>query len=297
MRVGIFVAPRTIDEGVAEVRSVAESGLASVWVPQIFSFDALTLLAIVGREVDGIDLGTSVVPTYPRHPMMLAAQALTTQDACGGRLTLGIGLSHQVVIENMFGYSFDRPARHMREYLSALMPLLRDRRVGFEGETLKAMGQLQLPPEVAPPRVVLAALAPRMLQLAGTVADGTVTWMVGPKTLGSHIVPRITAAADEAQRPSPRVVCALPTAVTDDEAEARERAGNAFSVYNGLPSYRAMLDLEGAEGPRDVAIIGDESSVSAQIQGVFAQGATEFVAVPFGERDRTKALLSALAHA
>lgn len=295
MRIGIFTAPRTIEDGVAEARWAATSGLASFWVPQIFSYDALTFLAIAGREVDGIELGTSVVPTYPRHPMALAGQALTTQEACGGRMTLGIGLSHQVVIEGMFGYSFDRPARHMREYLSALMPLLRDRRVGFEGSTLKAMGQLQFPPDLPAPPVLLAALAPRMLELAGSVADGTVTWMVGPKTLGAHIVPSITAAADEAGRPGPRIVCALPVAVTDDEAEARERAGNAFAIYNGLPSYRAMLDREGAEGPRDVAIIGDEASVRSQIEQVFAQGATEFVGVPFVEQDRTKALLSEIA--
>lgn len=294
MRVGVFNAPRTISDGVAEARWAADAGIHSFWAPQIFSHDALTLLACIGREVDGIELGTSVVPTYPRHPMMLAAQALTTLEACGGRLVLGIGLSHQVVIENMFGYSFERPVRHMREYLEALLPLLRDRRVGFQGETLKAMGQLAFA-DVAPPPVLLAALAPRMLELAGSVADGTVTWMVGPKTLGSHIVPRITAAADAAGRPSPRVVCALPTAVTDDEAATRERAGNSFAVYNGLPSYRAMLDREGAEGPRDVAIVGDEAAVRARIEEVFAQGATEFVAVPFAEPDRTKALLADIA--
>jgi F420-dependent oxidoreductase-like protein len=294
MRIGIFIAPRTIDEGVAEVRWAAQAGLSSAWVPQIFSFDALTLLAVIGREVDGIELGTSVIPTYPRHPIVLAGQALTTQEAIGGRLALGIGLSHQVVIENMFGYSFERPARHMKEYLSALMPLLRDRAVAFEGETLKAAGRLQFG-EIKPPQVLLAALAPRMLELAGSVADGTVTWMTGPKTIGGHITPSITAAAEKAGREEPRVVCALPIAVTDDVDDARERAGNAFSIYNGLPSYRAMLDREGADGPRDVAIVGDEATVRGQIEDVFAQGATEFVGVPFVERDRTKALLSEIA--
>jgi F420-dependent oxidoreductase-like protein len=237
-----------------------------------------------------------VIPTYPRHPIVLAGQALTTQEAIGGRLVLGIGLSHQVVIENMFGYSFERPARHMKEYLSALMPLLRDRAVGFEGETLKAAGRLQFG-ETKPPQVLLAALAPRMLELAGGVADGTVTWMTGPKTIGAHIAPSITAAAEKAGRSEPRVVCALPVAVTDDEAEARERAGNAFSIYNGLPSYRAMLDREGADGPSDVAIVGNEATVVEAIKDVFAQGATDFVAVPFVERDRTKALLSEIARA
>jgi F420-dependent oxidoreductase-like protein len=224
---------------------------------------------------------------------VLAIQALTTQAATGGRLTLGIGLSHQIVVENMWGYSFDKPVRHMTEYLSALLPLMRDKSVSFSGETLKAAGQLQIG-DVAPPPVLLAALAPKMLALAGSVADGTITWMTGPKTLGSHIVPRITRSADDAGRSSPRIVAALPVAVTEDESAARERAGQVFAIYGHLPSYRAMLDREGAEGPPSVAIVGDESSVRSQIEQVFAQGATEYVAVPFFEQKRTLELLATL---
>lgn len=286
MRIGLFVQTQGLDELVADVRTAADMGFASAWTPQIFGLDALTALAVAGREVPGIDFGTAVVPTYTRHPVAMAISALTTQAACNGRLTLGLGLSHQVVVEHMWGYSFDRPARHMREYLSALLPLLRDKSVGFEGETLKAMTQLQIG-DVPAPQVVIAALAPRMLSLAGKVADGTVTWMTGPKTVGAHIVPHVTQAADDAGRPSPRVVVALPTAVTDDESAARERAATAFAIYGSLPSYRAMLDKEGAEGPPDVAIVGDEASVRAQIEEIFAQGATEFVVVPFMDRERT----------
>lgn len=293
MRVGVFIGEQRLDEFVSNVRMVADAGFASAWAPQIFGLDALTSLSVAGREVPGIDLGTAVVPTYPRHPTVLACQALTTQAATDGRLTLGIGLSHQVVIEGMWGMDFSKPARHMREYLSALLPLLRDKAVAFEGQTIKAMGQLQI--DVSPPpQVLLAALAPRMLGLAGSMCDGTVTWMTGPKTIGSHIVPSITQAADDAGRPSPRVVVALPVAVTDDEAAARERAANAFVIYGQLPSYRAMLDREGVPTPADVAIVGNESSVRAQIEQLFAQGATEFVAVPFVERERTLEVLAGL---
>jgi alkanesulfonate monooxygenase SsuD/methylene tetrahydromethanopterin reductase-like flavin-dependent oxidoreductase (luciferase family) len=133
-----------------------------------------------------------------------------------------------------------------------------------------------------------------MLHLAGTQTDGTITWMTGPKTVGSHIVPHLTRAADEAGRPSPRVIVALPVAVADDEAAARERASRAFAIYGGLPSYRAMLDREGAEGPADVAIVGDAASVRAQIEQVFAQGATEFVASPFHETERTLEVVAGL---
>jgi F420-dependent oxidoreductase-like protein len=194
MRIGIFSgAVRDVNGAVEAARQAADEGFHTYWLPQIFSIDALTALAIVGREVPGIELGTSVVPTYPRHPMVLAQQALTTQNASGGRLVLGIGLSHQVVVEGMWGYSFDKPARHMREYLEALVPLLRGEAVSVEGQTLKAMGQLDVA-DTSPVPVLLAALAPRMLQLAGGVADGTVTWMTGRSTLESHIVPSITAA-------------------------------------------------------------------------------------------------------
>lgn len=286
MRIGVFHQSQRLDDFVADVRAAAELGFVSAWAPQVFGLDALTALAVAGREVQGIDFGTAVVPTYTRHPMAMAISALTTQAACDGRLTLGIGLSHQVVVENMWGHSFERPARHMKEYLSALRPLLRDKSVAFEGETLKAMGQLQTG-DVPAPQVVVAALAPRMLALAGELADGTVTWMTGPKTVGAHVVPRINEAADKAGRPSPRVVVGLPTAATDDEAAARERAATVFAIYGGLPSYRAMLDREGAEAPADVAIVGDEASVRAQIEELFAQGATEFILVPFMERERT----------
>src|SRR5205807_7560092 len=213
MRYGAMIdTSLSVDGVVAQVRGAAEAGFTSAWVAQIFGYDALTLLAVVGREVPDIELGTAVVPTYPRHPVMLAAQALTTQAATGRRLVLGIGLSHQLVIEGIFGYSFDRPARHMREYLSALMPLLRGEAVSYKGETLSAATMAPLDVKADPPPVLLAALGPAMLRLAGQQTDGTVTWMTGPTTIASHIVPSITTAANDAGRPAPRVAVRLSVA-------------------------------------------------------------------------------------
>jgi F420-dependent oxidoreductase-like protein len=282
---------------IEQAHDVAERGFVSAWMSQIFGFDALTALAVVGSHVPRIELGTAVVPTYPRHPMMLAAQALTVDSATDHRLILGIGLSHQIVIESMLGYSFDKPARHMREYLSILMPLLHSGSASFAGETLKANVTVSVPGGRAMP-VLLAALAPTMLKLAGSVADGTVTWMTGPGTVESHIVPRITAAAAEAGKPSPRVVVGLPVCVTDDPDAARELAAKVFSVYGQLPSYRAMLDKEGAAGPADVAIVGTEEAVAKGVQRVAAAGATDFLATPYGsskERHATIELLTGLA--
>jgi F420-dependent oxidoreductase-like protein len=294
MQIGVFLDSQEIDDFVTRVAGLHEAGFPSAWAPQVFGIDALTALAVAGREVPEIALGTAVVPTFPRHPSALAVQALTTQTASKGRLTLGIGLSHQMVVENMWGISFDKPARHMKEYLSALMPQLHEKSVSFKGETITAMGQLQVSHDIPAPPVLVAALGPRMLKIAGTLADGTITWMTGTKTVSGHIVPAITAAADGAGKPAPRVVVALPVSVTDDEAAARERASTVFAIYGHLPSYRAMLDREGAEGPADVAIVGDAASVAAQIEAVFAAGATEFVAVPFFEPKPTLDVLQGL---
>lgn len=289
---------RPIPEVVEQVQRMADAGLASASVSQIFGYDALTLLAVVGQQVPDIELVTGVVPIYPRHPIMLAAQALTVQAATGGRLTLGIGLSHQIVIENMFGYSFARPARHMREYLSALVPLLNGEQVAYKGETVTAATMAPLEIDAPAPPVLVAALGPTMLEIAGTLADGTSTWMTGPATVASHVAPTITAAAAAAGRPAPRIAVGLPVCVTDDPDAARERAATVFAIYGTLPSYRAMLDREQAGGPGDVAIVGDEAAVAAQIARVAEAGATEFVGSLYGraeEQARGFALISSLA--
>ena len=300
MRIGILLGdtggPDPLGSLLTSARQAAEDGFPSVWVPHIFGLDALIALAVVGREVPAIELGTAVIPTYPRHPLLMAQQALTTQAATGGRLLLGIGLSHQVVIETMLGYTYERPARHMREYLDVLLPALRQETVDVDGDTLRAHGAITVG-GAAPCPVLLAAMGPRMLRLAGGVADGTVTWMTGARTVADHIVPALTAAATEAGRPSPRVVVGLPICVTDDVEGVRRRAARAFALYGQLPAYRAMLDREGAEGPAEVVVCGDEASVREQLDALEDAGTTEFLASEFGgsdeERERTRALLSA----
>jgi F420-dependent oxidoreductase-like protein len=299
MRIGIFAGHTVngpIDKIVDTARAAHDDGLASFWLPQTFGFDVLSALAVVGREVPDIELGTAVVPTYPRHPVVLAQQALTTQSIVGGRLTLGIGLSHQPVIEGMFGLSFEHPVRHAREYLEILVPLVREGRISYEGETITANAAVDVR-GATPFPILLAALGPRMLELAGTLVDGTVTWMTGPRTVEDHIVPTISAAAAAAGRRSPRVAVGLPVCVTGDPSGARERAAEMFQLYGTLPSYRAMLDREGAEGPADVAIVGDEAAVRAALEHLGAIGATDFAANIFGsadERDATYTLLRSL---
>jgi 5,10-methylenetetrahydromethanopterin reductase len=279
-----------------QLQQAAGDGFASAWMSNIFGVDALTALAVAGSQVPGIELGTAVVPTYPRHPAVLAQQALTVSLALGGRLALGIGLSHRIVIEDMYGYGFERPARHMSEYLSILLPLLDGEKAAFDGETMRANIGLSVPRPGRVP-VLLAAMGPAMLRLAGQRADGTILWMTGPATVRDYIAPAITQAAEAAGRPAPRVVCILPVCVTDDPGQARARAAEIFAIYGQLPSYRAMLDREGAAGPADIAIAGDEDTVSAQITALADAGVTDFVALEFArgeEHRRTRALLKSL---
>ena len=300
MRIGVSqdepAGPEALTRLRDQLQHAADDGFASYWMSNIFGLDALTALAVAGSQVPGIELGTAVVPTYPRHPAVLAQQALTVATAVGGRLTLGIGLSHKIVIEDMYGYSFDRPARHMREYLEVLLPLLDGKQVSFQGETLSAGIGLSTPSPGRVP-VLLAAMAPQMLRLAGQRTDGTVLWMTGPATVRDYIVPAITEAAQAAGRPSPRVVCILPVCVTGDTDGARDAANRVLSIYGQLPSYRAMLDREGAEEPGDIALIGDEQAVAGKIGVLEESGVTDFVAAQFSRGDdaeRTRALLKSL---
>ena len=302
LRIGSMIdVDRPVADVVAQVRRFADAGFDHAFASQVFGPDALTLLAVVGSQVPGIELGTGVVPVHARHPMMLAQQALTVQALTGNRLLLGIGLSHQVVVENMWGMSYAKPGSYMREYLASLMPLLHGETVHSAGEqvTTHAFAPLDIP-GVSPPPVLVAALGPAMLKLAGTVADGTITWMTGTKTISSHISPSIRAAAEAAGRPEPRVVVALPMVVTEDVDGAKERVNALFSIYPNLPSYRAMLDKEGADAAADIGFIGDEESVVASIGALADAGATDFVAGIVGdeaERARGFKLLSELARA
>ena len=285
MRIGIGIGEISnerpgIGDLIAQAQRAERDGFASAWFANIFGVDAIMMAALCGRSTKTIELGTGVVPTFPRHPVAMAQQALTAQAACDGRFTLGIGLSHQVVIEMMLGLSYARSYSHMRDYLAVLAPLIRQGAVSHSGSEYRVNANLTVP-GATPCPILVAALAPKMLALAGTVADGTITWMTGPKTLRDHTIPRINEAAAAAGRPAPRVVVGLPVAVTTEVAAAREAAGRIFQIYGGLPSYRAMLDREGADGPADVAMVGDESAVGEQIEQLRAIGVTDFLASPY----------------
>lgn len=297
MRIGCYVSDRgaTVDEIVVAARTVAEHGMPTAWASDVGSWDALTTLAAVGREVPGLELATGVVVSHSRHPLTLAAQALTVQSAVGNRLTLGVGVSHQYVVEGQFGYSFDRPARHLREYLSALTPLLHGESVDFHGETLTAVGDL-VTPGATPPAVLVGALGSAMLRVAGELADGTVTVWAGPHTIAEHIAPTIAKAA--VGRTTPRIVAGALVAVTSDPEALRDSVSLQFAASGNVPHYQATFAREGVSGAGETAILGGEAEVERQIRRLFNAGATELLALPTGsarERARTIELLAGLA--
>ena len=286
-----------IDATVKNLAQLRDEGFRRVWMAQLpYDPDLLTILAVAFHEVDTSQMGSGVLPIQVQHPTQLAQRALTLNAIAGGRFSLGIGMSHRMVTEQMWGISYEKPLRRMREYLDGLLPLLAGQAADAVGETVTTRGALQIP-GAPTPDVYIAALGPQMLRLAGRRTAGTLTWMTGPKTLAEHVGPTLREAAAEAGRPETavRVAASLPVAVTDDIAAARARAAQEFAIYGQLPSYRAMLDREGYSGPEDAAIIGDENTVSERLDELAKAGVDEFAAVTFDPteegRARTRALL------
>jgi 5,10-methylenetetrahydromethanopterin reductase len=264
LRMGLGYGAGTGLSDVSEVRDEAiwaeAAGFESFWVSQVFGVDPIVALAAVGAAVpDLAELGTSVVPLTGRHPLALAAQARTAQSAVGGRFTLGIGASHQIVTEGFFGEPYERAFSRTSEFLAALLPLLNGGPADVDGDHIFAKGWLDLEAEPVP--VLLAALGPRMLELAGHITDGTSVGSCGPRTIAAHIVPTITAAAERAGRPCPRVLALVGVCVTNDPSSLRIHGRQKSAMYDTFPSYRAALDREGVDSGADLILAGTPDDI------------------------------------
>lgn len=303
MRIGLSGGGSSLDRMIEQAKEAEADGFTSLWYAGAIGGDPLIAMAMAGRASSSIELGTSVLQTYTRHPVLMAQQALAVAGAVtGGRFTLGIGVSHRPAIEDAYGLDYRRPAAHMREYLSVLAPLLRGDRVSFDGDVFRVRADFRASKPEQPVPVLVAALGTYMLEAAGRLAEGTITWMANARAIEDHVGPLLRKAAESAGRPAPRIVVGLPVAVCDDEQEGRAAAGAQFAGYGSLPNYRRILDIGGAEGPAEAALVGDEASVTAQIGALFDAGATDVWAAifPVGDdrkasRDRTRALLRELA--
>ncbi len=284
----------TVEGTIAAVRRAADEGFGSIWLPQTASVDTLTALAVAAHQVPGIAVGTAVVPIQGRHPLPLAQQALTVADAAGpGRFTLGIGVTHPMVSEGWYGVSYREVVAICREELEALDGFLSSaRQASVEGEYLRTHASISM--TVDRPGLLLAALGPRMLELAGQLADGTVTWMTGPRCLGDIVVPTIRAASAAASRPTPRIVVGLPVCATDQRDDARDHIRPMILRSAAMPSYQRMLSLERLDDPVDLAIIGSADEVTERLGALATIGATEVLANVVGtpaEQARTRDLL------
>jgi len=298
----VLGTPKSPQSIVEEARRAEADGFPSAWSVHFSrGVDALNVLAVAGTQTSRIELGVGIVPTYPRHPLALAQAAATTQALCGGRLTLGVGVSHRPVIEGMHGIPYVSPAAHMREYLSVLMPLLLEGSVSHRGEFYQVDGGFTVP-GTSPVSVVVGALSPKMVRVAGELADGVVTWLAGLRTLDGDIVPEVRRAAAAAGRPQPRVVAAVQVAVCDDADLGRRTAEDVFARYGGLENYQRLLAREGVASPGALAVVGTESEVEKRLRRYADVGATELWPTVFPVGDdaeasvlRTRSLLGELA--
>jgi 5,10-methylenetetrahydromethanopterin reductase len=291
-----------VDDFVTRLAQLRDQGFRRAWLAQLpWQADVLTVLAIAFREVDTIEVATGVLPIQNQHPMLMAQRALTLSSISGGRFILGLGMTHRMVTEGMWGIPWDKPVRRLGEYLDGLLPLLGGKEANATGETVTTRGVLRVPNANEPP-VYIAALGPQLLRLTGRRCAGTETWMTGPKTLAEHTGPTLRRAAADAGRPegAVQVAASLPIAVTDDVGALRTQAAEQFAVYGQLPSYQAMLEREGYRDPQDAALIGDEKLVTERIDELRDAGVDEFVGYPFDAspegRARTLGLLQEYAN-
>lgn len=299
MRIGLMASisvagEPTLENITATIVRAEAAGFDTVWTSG--RMDALTQLALASVRTNRVELGTAIVPTYPRHPHALVQQALTVQIACGGRLALGVGVSHDTSMSSL-GFDWSAPVRHAREYLSGLNGLLAGAEVTFEGTDFSlSNANAPLAHLTTVPPVLLAALGPQMLRVAGTLSDGTVLWLSGARYVRTVAVPEIAAAAKRAGKPPPRVVAGGPVCVTDDAKASYERAERVLDAIGRRPVYRSVLDLDGSASPAQVALIGDEALVGERLDELAEAGATDFAAQILAasreEYERTHAFLA-----
>ncbi|WP_327715423.1 LLM class F420-dependent oxidoreductase [Streptomyces sp. NBC_00490] len=304
MTIGVALPVQNrIDPTVQLAREAQESGLHSAWFGQTFGYDSPSLAAIVGREVPGLHVGTAAIPVFGRHPLLVSSQAQTAQAATGGRYHLGLALGTKHLTETGFGIPYERPITRLREFLTALRLLTETGAADFHGELLTAATPLpaSVPGGAEPPvPLLVAAMAPQALRVSGELADGILPLLAGPRALAEHIVPAVTAAAEAAGRPAPRIVAFVPGVVTADVEAVREAATESLAFYEQFPSYQRVIGLSGATRAADLAVIGDEETVAAEVRRYRDAGATEvaFTATDLGgeeDRRRTWKLLGELA--
>jgi F420-dependent oxidoreductase-like protein len=276
-------ATNAVDDVVDQARRAFEIGVGQAWFSQQFSHDAISLAGLVGAAVPGLGVGTFVVPINPRHPLIISTLAQTAQAAAHGNFSLGLGLGAKAIETEAFGTTWANPAGRLREHLQVLRSIFDTGAVDFHGKELSAATSPEWPltlPGGTPIPVYVAAMGPKALRVTGELADGTLPYLAGPRTLEEFIVPTISDAAAAAGRPAPRIIAAVPVAVCDDEEDVRRIATRELSFYESIPSYATVMAREQVERAGDLAAVGPADAVRRQLQRYLDAGATDLVLAP-----------------
>ena len=284
MRIGVMLGPERgryrhkVAQLIADAEAAERDGFTSIWVPQIpGDFDAFTMITLLGRATQRIELGTAVLPIQTRHPIAMAQEFLSNQAVCEGRFTLGLGASHHWVIEGQLGLPYERPAHLMRNYLEVLNAALKGPgSVDVENDGYRVHSPVDVT-DHSPNPIVLAALAPVMLRVAGEQASGTILWMADERAVADHVVPRITKAAAGAGRPAPRIIAGVPVALCpkDEVDAARAWANQALGHAEYSPNYQRLLEHGDATDVGDILAAGDESAVTLRLRSFRDAGVTD----------------------
>lgn len=315
MRVGLMIGSDKersradrLDGLLADGRAAEADGFASFWIPQVPGYlDALTAVALLGHVTERIEIGTAVVPLQTRHPLILAQQALTTQVACAGRFALGVGPSHHWIIADQLGLPYDKPARLVCDYLDVLNAAFAGPgAVAVDNESFSVHSPIDVTDSYEMP-VLIAALGPTMLRIAGERTSGTILWMADERAIGDYVVPRLTESAKSAGRSEIRVIAGVPVALCskDEVNDARAYASEVLGHADFSPNYVRLLEHGDAEDVGDTMAAGDESAVLARLLRYRDAGVTDLAVrvVPLGDdtsqrsasRRRTQAFVASLA--
>lgn len=289
-------APNVVDAAITQARTAYAAGVRQIWVAQQFDIDAITLAALIGSAVPGLGVGTSVVPLNPRHPLVVASAAQTAQAGTHGNFTLGLGLGSHAPEQRAFGTVWADPVGRLREHLQVLHAILHDGAVDFHGTEFTASPEWPVHvPGGAPVPVYVAAMGPKALRVTGELADGTLPYLAGPRTVGDFIVPTITEAATAAGRPRPRVVAMVPVLVSDDADSARAAAAERLAFYEAIPSYQKVIAREQVSSVAELAAVGSPEQVRAQLQRYLDAGATDVALSPIRTEPEDLAAIWAVA--
>jgi F420-dependent oxidoreductase-like protein len=309
MSIGIWLTPpqaafgdpgNTIDTVAGQARAAAAAGVRTAWLGQRLDYDAITLAAVIGREVPELALGVAVLPIFTRHPLVAASAAQTAQAATHGRFQLGLGLGAAFVTEPVYGMPHQHQIARLREYLTVLRSVFTVGTADHHGaELTAASGPMALAGAQPPVPLLVAAMAPQTLRVSGELADGILPYLAAPKVLAEHIIPELTRAAQAAGRPRPRVVAFVSGAVVSDADSARNAAATTMARYEAVPSYRRVLDLAGVDAAAELALLGDDQTVAAGIRRYREAGADEVVLMTLnvpepGAAERSRALAGSI---